>query len=58
MSYFWVYVVMATMVGNYLGYLIFFKGFVIGFFVMMGTLSLFSSFYFYLLKTHSPQEGE
>ena len=58
MSYFWVYVVMATLVGNYLGYIIFFNGFITGFFVIMGCFSLFSSIYFAMLKTHEVLDRE
>ena len=58
MSYFWVYVVLATLVGNFLGYVIFFKGFVIGFFMIMGSISLFAAGYFAILKSNTVQDNE
>ena len=51
LSYFWGYVIMAGLFGNYIGYLIFYNGFIKGFFLIMGSLSIFAACYFMMLKS-------
>ena len=59
LSYFWFYEIFSILVGNFLGFVIFYKGFISGFFIIMGIIALLSSIYFiFLVRSLVIQEGE
>lgn len=50
LSYFWFYEIFSLLVGNSLGFVIFYQGFISGFFIIMGFISLLSTVYFMIIE--------
>lgn len=52
LSYFWGFVTMGTLSGNFVGYVIFMNEYLYGFFLMMGSLCILSGLFFTFLKSN------